>query len=79
MSMRGRPLTTVGVALQLIGATTTETGLKVTARLDDGQYDVGRKLSLKQRRAVSLQRNGFHGEWNYTIHPVPVSRTEAGG
>jgi hypothetical protein len=35
-SLRARPLTSYEVALNLIAATTTSTGLSVNARLDEG-------------------------------------------
>ena len=36
MNWRGRPLTSHEVIINTIGATTTRTGLKVQARLDEG-------------------------------------------
>jgi Rhodopirellula transposase DDE domain len=66
---RGEPLVTHEVVVSLIGATTTESGLKVYARLDGSQYEKGRKVSDEEFDAVNLQPHRFHGEWNYTIHP----------
>jgi hypothetical protein len=45
----------------------------VRAEIDKGKYPKGRKLSEKQMATLSLERHGFHGEWNYTIRP----RTQA--
>jgi hypothetical protein len=64
---RGRPLTSLVTIVSLIAATTTETGLRVRAEIDKGRYPKGRKLSDKEMATLSLERHGFHGEWNYTI------------
>lgn len=67
MNWRGRPLTSHQVIVDLIAATTTRTGLKVRAQLDQGYYPVGIKVTDKQVAAVPLTRHDFHGDWNYTI------------
>ena len=41
MNWRGQPLTSYEVIVQLIGSTTTRTGLKVRAELDQGSYPKG--------------------------------------
>ena len=69
VNWRGRPLTDYQVIVETIGATTTETGLTVEAVLDPGVYPVGVKITDAQIETVSLTREQFHGEWNYTIHP----------
>ena len=66
---RGKPLVTHQVIVNLIAATTTRAGLKVQAMLDENLYPKGRTVSDKQLAAVQLQRDEFHGEWNYTISP----------
>lgn len=66
---RGKPLVTHQVIVSLIAATTTRAGLKVQAMLDENLYPKGRKVSDKQLAAVNLQRDEFHGDWNYTISP----------
>ena len=40
---RGRPLVSHEVVVNLIGSTTTETGLEIEAELDDGSYPTGRR------------------------------------
>jgi len=57
--------------VQLIGTTTTRTGLKVRAELDPGSYPTGIKVTDAELAAVPLTRHAFHGEWNYTITPSP--------
>jgi len=67
---QGRPLTSHETILNLIGATTTTTGLKVTAQLDTGEYPTGIKISDRQMKELPITRNDWHGEWNYTLHPT---------
>jgi transposase len=66
---RGKPLVSYAVIVSLIAATTTATGLRVQATLDTNRYPTGRKVSADELAAVRLQREDFHGEWNYTILP----------
>jgi len=74
---RGEPLTSHEVIVDLIGATTTETGLRVRAERDTGTYPRGIKVSDEQLAAVRLQRHHFHGDWNYTVRPRPRRATRA--
>jgi transposase len=71
MNWRGRPLISHEVILELIGATTTRTGLRVQAELDPGRYPLHTKVSDDEFHAVHLTPHAFHGEWNYTISPTP--------
>jgi hypothetical protein len=66
---RGKPLVSHQVIVQLIGATTTESGLTVTCDLDRNLYQKGIQVSDDEMAAINIQRNDFHGEWNYTISP----------
>ena len=53
---------------------TTRTGLTVTAVLDRNPYPTGTRISDEQIKDIEdrhLTRHGFHGEWNYTLLPVP--------
>jgi hypothetical protein len=70
MNWRGRPLTSHDVVINSIAATTTRTGLTVQARLDDGTYPTGVKVSNAQMAALPVSRHPFHGDWNYTLHPA---------
>jgi transposase len=67
---RGKPLITHQVIVNLISATTTETGLTVKCKLDPRVYKTGRRVSDAELAAVRLVPDKFHGEWNYTIYPV---------
>ncbi len=55
--------------LSLIAATTTGTGLTVESELDTHRYPAGRKITDEQMATLRLERDAFHGEWNYTIFP----------
>jgi hypothetical protein len=66
---RGRPLTSLRTIVELIGATTTDTGLIVRAAIDATEYETGIKVSDEQLAQVNLKRSGFHGDWNYVIRP----------
>jgi hypothetical protein len=66
---RGRPLVSREVVVNLIGSTRTKTGLEIKAELDGGRYPTGREVSDQQMEGLSIRREKFHGEWNYTIRP----------
>ncbi|MGI9451539.1 MAG: ISAzo13-like element transposase-related protein, partial [Geminicoccaceae bacterium] len=66
---RGKPLVSHQVIVQLIGATTTENGLTVTCDLDRNLYQKGIHVTDDEMAAINIQRDDFHGEWNYTISP----------
>jgi hypothetical protein len=66
---RAKPLVSHQVIVQLIGATTTETGLTVTCELDRSLYPKGIKVSDAEMATLNIEPNQFHGEWNYTIKP----------
>ena len=64
---RAKPLVSYRVIVDLIAATTTQTGLKVLCELDDKTYPKAIRVSDEQMRSLNIQRDDFHGEWNYTI------------
>jgi hypothetical protein len=70
INWRGKPLRSYSTIVQLIAATTTETGLKVRAELDENKYPKGVKVSDTQINALNLSCHSFHGDWNYTISPT---------
>jgi transposase len=67
---RGRPLRSLEIIVNLIGNTTTKTGLRIQAELNTGSYETGIKVSDEELAAVRIKRATFHGEWNYTIMPT---------
>jgi transposase len=68
---QGIPLETFEIVVNLIGATTTKSGLEVHAWLDEAEYEKGKKLTDAQLAEVRIRRDAFHGEWNYKILPTP--------
>jgi len=66
---RATPLVSYRVIVELISATTTNTGLTVHCELDDTAYPKGIVVPDEEMNAINLIRADFHGEWNYTIHP----------
>jgi len=71
---RARPLASHQVIIDTIAATTTAAGLTVTARLDISSYPLGAAVSDEQMKDLEnrvITRHGFHGDWNYTLAPVP--------
>ena len=66
---RGEPLRDYETIVKLISRTATAKGLRVTCRLDRRKYPTGRKVTDEEMKRVNLERNKFHGDWNYTIRP----------
>lgn len=70
MNWRGKPLVSLAAIVSLIGSTKTERGLRVRAEIDPGEYATGVVITDAQMANVRLERDAFHGEWNYTIRPT---------
>lgn len=66
---RGRPLITREVVVNLISNTRTKKGLEITAKLDINSYKTGIKVSDEELKKIAIEKNDFHGEWNYKIKP----------
>lgn len=66
---RSKPRLRYEVIIKLIAATTTKQGLTVQCHLDTDTYPSGLNISDEDMAVISIQRNDFHGEWNYTILP----------
>ena len=66
---RSRPLLSRAVIVNLIGGTTTRTGLHIKAELDTGHYPTKIKVTDEELATVRIKRAKFHGNWNYTIKP----------
>jgi Rhodopirellula transposase DDE domain len=69
INWRGKPLRSFRTIVELIAATTTETGLTVRAELDEKKYPKGLKIFDAQLAKVNVFPHDFHGECNYTIAP----------
>ena len=69
------PRTSDQTVVNLVGAFTTTTGLKVHAELDDHNYPTGIRISDADMQALPLCRHEWHGEWNYSLTPDPTRPT----
>ena len=69
INWRGKPLRSYRTIVQLIAATTTDTGLKVRAELDENKYPKAVKISAEQMATLNIAPHSFHSDWNYTISP----------
>ena len=70
MNWKARPLVSYRVIVDLIGATTTETGLTVRCELDSAEYPKGIVVSDREMDGLNISRDAFHGDWNYTLQPT---------
>ena len=66
---RGQPLESRATVIELIGSTTTKTGLKIECALDERTYEKGIRISKAELRLLAIEGDAFHPEWNYTIKP----------
>lgn len=73
INWRGRPLRTFETIVNLISNTTNRGGLVVRARLDRRSYPIGKRVSAKDFRALNIEQDDFHGDWNYVIRPRTAS------
>ena len=69
INCRGRPLRSCETIINLIGNTTNRGGLVVRAHLDRRNYPTGKKVSAKELRELSIERDEFQGDWNYVTRP----------
>ena len=73
---RGEPLRDYETIVNLIARTTTAKGLKVIYRLDRRKYATGRRISDDEMQHINLERDRFHGDWNYVIKPHRTAATK---
>ena len=71
---RGKPLVSIETIVNLIGSTKTKTGLKIQTAVDTNPYVKGIKITDKEMAALSIHKNNFHGEWNYTLKPMKIAQ-----
>ena len=69
LNWRARPLKTLEIIVNLIGSTTNKKGLVIKCKADTNEYKTKIPVSDEELENVHIRRNGFHGEWNYTIYP----------
>lgn len=67
LNWRGRALATRQIIVSLIGETTTKNGLTIRAALDEGKYEIGRKVDDEEMAALRLTRHAFQPNWNYSL------------
>jgi len=65
----GRPLKSLGKMLAYIRGTTTKTGLRVKAYLDEDTYPKGQKVTREEMNGLRLNGHTVCSRWNYTINP----------
>ena len=70
---QAKPLTSYETVVNLIAHTTTKKGLKVQAELDHKKYALGKKISQKEMKALSMSRHAVNPRWNYTLKPRLLS------
>ncbi|MCP3993101.1 MAG: ISAzo13 family transposase [Actinomycetia bacterium] len=70
INWRGRPLTDMRTIVELIGSTTTRTGLTIQAAYDPNIYLTGTKVSNTEFNALPVKGHDWHPEWNYTLNPA---------
>lgn len=73
INWRGRPLRTYETVVNLIGNTTNRGGLVVRAKLDRRRYPIGKRVTDKEMRSLNIDRDRFHGDWNYTLRPREIA------
>jgi hypothetical protein len=63
----GKPLISVKATIDLIGNTTTATGLKIICVADKNKYEIGKTVTDEELACVTIKKDKFHGDWNYVI------------
>jgi len=66
---QGEPLKDYDTMLNFIRNTTTETGLRCYAVLDNRAYPIKVKVSAEQRQQIRIRKSKVLPQWNYTILP----------
>lgn len=65
----GAPLRDLSTMLRYIRGTTTRTGLRVTARLDERHYPKKIKVPDHEMKQLNIHKTRSCPQWNYTIKP----------
>lgn len=72
-SLQGVILTSHQLAKELIGKTTTKSGLKVVASILNKVYKTGRKVADGFKKSMRISFDDVLGQWNYVA--IPQSNT----
>lgn len=73
LNWAGKPLRTLDTMLSLLRGTRTKTGLTVEAKLLEGVYQTGRKVSKKVLNWLNIVPADICPQWNYALRPRPLS------
>jgi hypothetical protein len=66
---QGKPLVDIQTAVDLIGCTRTNAGLKVTCVRDDTEYQLAKKVSDEDFESILIDEIFPFSAWNYRILP----------
>ncbi len=66
---RGEPLISREAVVELIGHRITSKELRIQAQLDENSYEKGIVISDDEMCQLNIQKDKFHGDWNYRISP----------
>jgi transposase len=69
INWRAKPLVCYEFRLELLQHTTTQSGLTVSALLEQHPDPTGIKISAEEMARLNIERDEFHPEWNYTLRP----------
>jgi transposase len=67
---QGKPLIDIQTAVNLIGSTTTTTGLKVICQTDNTKYELSKKVSDEQFNKLPITKISPFESWNYIIKNI---------
>jgi hypothetical protein len=73
MNWAGKPLRSLDLMLGYIRGTVTRSGLVVTAKLDEGTYRRGQKVTPEDMNCLRVRQHETFPEWNYTLVPKAKS------
>ncbi len=69
MHWKGQPLKSYETVIQIIGSTTTKSRLTIKAKIDENNYETGKKISDENFSQINLVKNKVLSKWNYSIIP----------
>lgn len=72
---QGEPLSSYEKVLKFIRTTNTDTGLRVRAVMNTGDYPKGVKINPEEIAKISVRKNRILPKWNYTIRPRKAGET----
>jgi hypothetical protein len=72
LNWAGHPLRSWDTLLAYVRGTTTETGLRVSAQLDNSVYLKGQAVSDAEMAQLRVEPHAVCPRWNYTLRPRPV-------